>query len=165
MAKKEEFFSRPRGAISCANSFCQQAPFTIENADQFCATKAALGIMSEAVQDAEQTCSLNNSRYRSDIFEFDVILRLHISKDYPDIVGLPVLPLGIPQGALVLTLSKKSRSYFLAGGKVRPTWAEAGPATRDATATANTAIRDAIFCLKCSVWAWSEEAAQHRRRR
>jgi hypothetical protein len=32
-------------------------------------------------------------------------------------------PFGIPQGPLVLELSKKSRSYFLAGGYVRATWA------------------------------------------
>ena len=32
------------------------------------------------------------------------------------------LPFGIPHGALVRTLSKKSKSYSRAGGKVRPTW-------------------------------------------
>lgn len=31
-------------------------------------------------------------------------------------------PFGIPQGPLVLELSRKSRSYFLAGGYVRATW-------------------------------------------
>ncbi|KDR16700.1 hypothetical protein L798_09093 [Zootermopsis nevadensis] len=33
------------------------------------------------------------------------------------------LPFGIPHGPLVLELSKKSRSYFLAGGYVKATWA------------------------------------------
>ena len=33
-----------------------------------------------------------------------------------------VLPLGIPQGGLVLTLSKKSKSYCRAGGNVNATW-------------------------------------------
>ena len=32
-------------------------------------------------------------------------------------------PFGIPHGPLVLELSKKSRSYFLAGGYVKATWA------------------------------------------
>ena len=32
------------------------------------------------------------------------------------------LPFGIPHGGLVRTLSKKSKSYSRAGGKVRPTW-------------------------------------------
>ena len=32
-------------------------------------------------------------------------------------------PFGMPHGPLVLELSKKSRSYFLAGGYVKATWA------------------------------------------
>lgn len=32
------------------------------------------------------------------------------------------LPFGIPQGPVVLRLSRKSSAYFLAGGYVRDTW-------------------------------------------
>lgn len=41
----------------------------------------------------------------------------YFSTVWPD-----VLPLGIPHGGFVRTLSKKSKSYFLAGGNDSPTW-------------------------------------------
>lgn len=44
-------------------------------------------------------------------------------------LSLYLLPLGMPQGPFVLELSKKSKSYILAGGNVSATWATAWSAT------------------------------------
>ena len=56
------------------------------------------------------------------------------------------LPFGIPQGGRVLTLSRKSRSYFRAGGKVKPTWARV-PVNSEARtiATAATPFAAILF--------------------
>lgn len=52
------------------------------------------------------------------------------------------LPLGMPQGGFVLELSKKSKSYFLAGGKIRATCPTVGQiqehSTRSTQASSKT---------------------------
>lgn len=54
------------------------------------------------------------------------------------------LPLGIPHGAFVLELSKKSRSYFRAGGNVSATCPSEGEATKT-TPTKSKIGRDAFI--------------------
>lgn len=57
------------------------------------------------------------------------------------------LPLGMPQGPFVRELSKKSKSYFLAGGNVRATWPSvwSTSTTNETKATSNMVLVGTIF--------------------
>lgn len=50
------------------------------------------------------------------------------------------LPLGIPQGPVVLRLSRKSSAYFLAGGYVKETWPPVSLTRFTSTKNDNTRI-------------------------